>query len=116
MWDAPADPRVSGIEVRWRAEGETAWQQARADALNRHHIAGLANGRRCAFQARAVMPMRASEWTAEAWCAPGAVPAKGGFGILRGVPAGVLARLLLATLWEALVRTPARRGKIKRME
>ncbi|NPV55603.1 MAG: fibronectin type III domain-containing protein [Anaerolineae bacterium] len=116
VWDEAADPRVSGYEVRWRREGETTWQDERIPPASRHHLAGLSNGQRYAFQVRAVMPGRASEWTMEAWCAPGVVPAKGGFGILQGVPFGALARLVLMTLWEVLVRNLARRRAVGRGE
>lgn len=94
VWDAPADDRVTGYEVRWRKMSEQPWQTQSIPLVKRWHIADLENGQRYLFQIRAKAQGCESAWTQEVHCVPGPERKRGSaLTFMKGVSLRTLLRL-----------------------
>ncbi len=103
-WDAPPDPRVTGYELRWRPVGADTWQTRSLPPCDRWRVEELQDGTRYAFQLAALAPRSCSAWTAVVEGVPGAVGGKAGLGMLRGVPIGVLGRMVADSILAVVAR------------
>lgn len=97
-WDPPPDPRVTGYELHWRPVGADRWENLSLPQCDRWRVAELWDGTRYAFRLAALAPRARSPWTPAVEGVPGAVGGRAGLGILRGVSARVIGRMVLDSI------------------
>lgn len=102
VWDAPRDAPVTGYEAAWRGSGEAEWHTKSIPLSNRWQVTGLEDGREYVFKLRAVCGERASDWTQEQACTPGAVTGSNIGGGFADLPLRALARLIGGGLWSVV--------------
>jgi len=102
VWDAPREGPVTGYEIQWRAEADSAWQATRIDALTRWHKNGLTDGQPMRFKIRSLRGEACSDWTPEQPCTPGAVTDSSVTGMLGQIPPWTLVKVIAASLWSLL--------------
>lgn len=103
VWDAPRDEALTGYEIAWRAENQTAWQTLNIAPQTRWHMGGLEDGQRLRFRIRSERGETRSAWTSEQTCIPGAVTDSSVFGMLSRIPLGTFIKVIGLSLW-SLVR------------
>lgn len=102
VWDMPRNSVVTGYEIQWRYARDTEWQLMKIDPLTRWHIDGLEDGRKMKFRMRSLRRGMVSSWTAEQTCTPGAVTDSSVTAMLKRIPLGTMAKIMVLSLWSKL--------------
>lgn len=111
VWEVQRDVRVTGLEARWREEGDSGWQYQRIEDDPHWQLSGLRNGQRYQFQLRSVGLRESSDWTAVVEAEPGPIQAPSLLSMLPAVSLSTLVRMvghsLAHVLRTRLTRKPA---------
>jgi len=94
VWDAPRDEALTGYEIAWRANDESAWQTLTIPPLTRWRMDGLEDGKPLMVRVRSQRGETRSVWSAEQTCTPGAVTDSSVLGMLSRIPLGTFIKMI----------------------